>query len=79
MARSGARLDGLRPRAYPAVREKVDIMDRTVARLNIEHYRKLLATETDETKRRTLVKLLAEEEAKLKGLISPPPERNRIG
>ncbi len=40
-------------------------MDRTVARLNIEHYRRLLATETDESKRKMLQKLLAEEEAKL--------------
>jgi hypothetical protein len=41
-------------------------MDKTVARLNIEHYRKLLATEVDETKRQTLQRLLQEEEAKLK-------------
>jgi len=40
-------------------------MDRTVAHLNIEHYRRLLATETDESKRKMLQKLLAEEEAKL--------------
>jgi hypothetical protein len=40
-------------------------MDRTVARLNIEHFRKQLAEEKDEVKRRTLTQLLAEEEAKL--------------
>ena len=40
-------------------------MDRTVARLNIEHFRKQLAEEKDEAKRRMLVQLLAEEEAKL--------------
>lgn len=40
-------------------------MDRTVARLNIEHYRRLLETETDETKRLMIVRLLAEEDAKL--------------
>ena len=40
-------------------------MDRTVARLNIEHYRRLLARETDETRRQTIVRLLTEEEAKL--------------
>ncbi len=40
-------------------------MDRTVARLNIEHYRRLLARETDETRRQTIMRLLAEEEAKL--------------
>ena len=40
-------------------------MDRTVAQLNIEHYRRLLARETDVSKRNTLQKLLAEEEAKI--------------
>jgi hypothetical protein len=46
-------------------------MKRTVARLNIEHYQRLLATETDETKRQTLMRLLAEEEAKLRSLPEP--------
>jgi hypothetical protein len=40
-------------------------MDRTIARLNIEHFQKLLAKETDEAKRRTLLSLIAEEKAKL--------------
>ena len=40
-------------------------MDRTVADLNIAHFRKLLATETDPAKRQTIERLLAEEEAKL--------------
>lgn len=40
-------------------------MDRTVARLNIEHFRKQLAEELDDGKRRILLRLLAEEEAKL--------------
>jgi hypothetical protein len=40
-------------------------MDRTVARLNIEHYRRLLARETDDLRRQTIQRLLAEEEAKL--------------
>ncbi len=40
-------------------------MDRTVARLNVEHFRQLLAQETDETRRALLQRLLAEEEAKL--------------
>jgi hypothetical protein len=39
-------------------------MDRFVANLNIAHFRKQLAEETDETKRLMLVRLLAEEEAK---------------
>jgi hypothetical protein len=33
-----------------------------------EHYRRLLATETDPAKRGTIEKLLAEEEAKLRAL-----------
>ncbi|MCK9918978.1 hypothetical protein MXD81_58620 [Microbacteriaceae bacterium K1510] len=49
-------------------------MDRTVARLNIEHYRRLLAKETDEARRQTIMRLLAEEEAKLAN--AAPPERN---
>lgn len=48
------------------------VIDRAVARLNIEHYRKLLATETDDAKRETLHRLLAEEEAKLAGMLDPP-------
>jgi hypothetical protein len=39
--------------------------DRFVARLNIEHFQRKLAEETDEAKRRILKELLAEEEAKL--------------
>ena len=39
-------------------------MQRFVARQNIEHYRLLLKHETDPAKRETLLKLLAEEEAK---------------
>jgi hypothetical protein len=40
-------------------------MDRKVAKLNIEHYKKLLASETDAAKRESIARLLAEEEAKL--------------
>jgi hypothetical protein len=50
-------------------------VDRTIARLNIEHYRRLLAKETDETKRKTIMRLLAEEEAKLNA--SPPPKKEK--
>ena len=49
------------------------LVDRTVARLNIEHYRKQLARETDETRRQTITRLLQEEEAKLAAM--PPPQR----
>ena len=34
-------------------------MDRTVAHLNIEHYRKLLTQDTDEIKRQTILRLVA--------------------
>jgi len=40
-------------------------MDRFVARLNIEHLRQALATETDHSKRQTLARLLSDEETKL--------------
>jgi hypothetical protein len=39
-------------------------LDTIVARLNIEHYRKKLSTDTDETTLRTLLHLVAEEKAK---------------
>ncbi len=48
-------------------------MDRTVAHMNVEHYRRLLAIETDEARRQTLQRLLAEEEAKI--IDSRPPEK----
>jgi hypothetical protein len=37
-------------------------------RLNIEHYKRLLAAETDPDKRETISRLLAEQEAKLQEL-----------
>ncbi len=40
-------------------------MDNFIARLNIEHYRKVLADEADEKRRQKILKLLAEQEAKL--------------
>lgn len=46
-------------------------MDRTVASLNIEHYKRLLATETDESRRQMLLRLLAEEEKKLARATGP--------
>jgi hypothetical protein len=45
-------------------------MDKAVAQLNIEHYRKLLSTVTDPAKRATLRRLLVEEEAKLAALLN---------
>jgi hypothetical protein len=41
-------------------------MDKRVAELNIEHYKRLLSAETDPKKRETIERLLAEEEAKLR-------------
>ncbi len=40
-------------------------VDRTVAHMNVEHYRRLLAAETDPARRQVLLRLLAEEEAKI--------------
>jgi hypothetical protein len=50
-------------------------MDRTVAHFNIEHYRKLLTQAMDEAKRQTILRLLAEEEAKLASLNNPPQQK----
>ena len=52
-----------------------DAVDRAVAHLNIEHFRRLLDLEKDEAKRQILLRLLAEEEAKLAALDNPaePP------
>jgi hypothetical protein len=47
-------------------------------RLNIEHYRRLLATKSGPTKLATIAKLLAEEEAKLGALVGKR-KRNRRG
>lgn len=47
-------------------------MDRFVHRANLEHFRRLLAQTTDETQRRKIEKLIAEEEAK----DAPPPKRD---
>jgi hypothetical protein len=38
---------------------------RTIIELNIKHYRDLLTTEKDAAKRKTIARLLAEEEQKL--------------
>jgi hypothetical protein len=47
-------------------------MRKAVARLNIEHFRRLLGTEIDEAKRSVILRLLAEEEANLAALTDPP-------
>jgi hypothetical protein len=43
-----------------------------IAQLNIQHYRQKLATELDEATRQQVVRLLADEEAKLTALTDPP-------
>ncbi len=53
-------------------------MDRTVARLNVEHFRRLLANETDERRRAILQRLLAEEEAKVADPGPKDRKRRRI-
>lgn len=50
-------------------------VDRTIARLNVEHFRKLLTYEIEGERRQTILCLLAEEEAKLALLDSQPRER----
>ena len=53
-----------------------------IARLNVAHFRRLLATEPEGPKRRTLLRLLADQEAKLAALDPPddppdPPEKGK--
>jgi hypothetical protein len=52
----------------------MSVSTRTIIELNIKHYRELLKNETDASKRQTIAKLLAEQEAKLAKL---PPDKKR--
>lgn len=52
-------------------------VDQYVARLNIEHFKRKLAAETDPAKREMLMRLLAEEEAKLATLETKSKENQR--
>jgi hypothetical protein len=52
-------------------------MEKFIARENIAHLRDKLAAEQDEGKRRILLRLLAEEEAKLAPLGSEPLKRKK--
>ena len=54
-------------------------MDRFVAKLNIEHFQKLLAAETDESERRRLRALLEQEEAKLAAALKQHAKPDRQG
>jgi hypothetical protein len=46
------------------------IMDKFVAKANIDHFRKKLAQETAESERQMLLRLLSEEETKLASIES---------
>ena len=54
-------------------------MHKSVARLNIEHYRARLVEEKDETTRRTLRRLLDEEERKLALLLEAEQNQKQTG
>ena len=47
-------------------------LDAIVARLNVERFSKLFAEAADETRRRTLLHLIAEKKAKLDALVASP-------
>jgi hypothetical protein len=51
-------------------------VDRTVARLNVDRFRKQLAKEKDGTKRKVILRLLAVEEEKLATFKSPQKRRD---
>ncbi len=53
------------------------MVDKFIAQANIAHFREKLTTEQDEAKRQTLMRLLAEEEARLAAALGDPPKRKR--
>lgn len=59
----------------PAISPWVTAMDKLIAQLNIEHFRKLLAEEADQSKRLQIQKLLAEEQIKLQALSNRPTHK----
>jgi hypothetical protein len=52
-------------------------VDQTIARLNIEHFRRLLKTEIDADKRATVTQLLVDEEAKLRSINAEQDRKKR--
>ncbi len=52
-------------------------MEKTVAHLNIQHFKRLLDSETDPGRRQTIERLLAEEEAKLARAGTPNPDARK--
>jgi|HubBroStandDraft_5_1064220.scaffolds.fasta_scaffold29929_3 hypothetical protein len=57
---------------HASVDQRVYIARRYIARLNVEHFRRRFAMETDEATRQRVARLLADEEAKLAALTPPP-------
>lgn len=53
-------------------------VDQTIARLNIEHFHRLLKSEIDPDKRATITRLLAEEEAKLRSINAESNRMKRV-
>jgi hypothetical protein len=54
-------------------------LDTMVAQFNVERFRKILAREIEETKRQTLIQLVAEETAKLAALSRADLFRSAMG
>ena len=52
-------------------------MEKTVAHLNIQHFKRLLESETDPGRRLMIERLLAEEEAKLARTRTPNPDARK--
>jgi hypothetical protein len=61
---------GFRGRLVTFEATSVSVSVRMIIDLNIQHYRDLLKTETDASKRQTISKLLFEEEVKLANLLT---------
>jgi len=54
-------------------------MDRRIAELNIEHFQKKLADESDPKLRETMQRLLLEEQAKLRDILRQLNETKKCG
>jgi hypothetical protein len=60
-----------------SVDQRVHIARRYIARLNVEHFRRRFAMETDEAARQQVAHLLADEEAKLEALTPAPSDKQK--
>ena len=65
------------PRIGMDARTRAFCMPDGIARLNIEHFKKLLETEGDPQKRTVIERLLAEEELKLATLLNARDDRKK--